>query len=123
MILNEQDVPQLPKLLEDPSVGPTNRVPPEIDVPVAGSSSRPLSPNTTLPSYDALEAQQISSQKREARRFWHTRAGRLLVYALVIYGAILILVGVPAFMLVSHPSPHPMQSTGIKSAPEFETSP
>jgi len=111
MILDEQDAPQLPKIPEDPSVGPTNRVPPETDVPVPGPSPRPPSPNTTLPDYDTLEAQQLPSQKRDVRRFWHTRAGRLLVYALVIYGAILILVGVPAFVLVSCPSPHhPMQS-------------
>ncbi|KAH9953530.1 hypothetical protein BC827DRAFT_1247909 [Russula dissimulans] len=122
MILNEQDVPQLPKLLEDPSVGPTNRVPPEIDVPVAGSSSRPLSPNTTLPSYDALEAQQIQSQKREARRFWHTRAGRLLVYALVIYGAILILVGVPAFMLPPPPPPGHQFGLAPQAAPQLSFS-
>ncbi|KAI9508230.1 hypothetical protein F5148DRAFT_1149197 [Russula earlei] len=101
MILNEEDASQRPKLRGDPSVGPTNRAPPPTtDRPASSSFPRPPSPNPTLPDYDTSEAQQMSNHKRSSIwRFWRTRAGKMVTYALVIYTLVLVLVGVPAFMM------------------------
>jgi hypothetical protein len=106
MILLDQEVSQRPKLPTDPAVGPTNRVSPDTDPVAPGPSQRPPSPNTTLPDYDTSEAQQPSKPKRRFwYRFWHTRLGKLLSFALVVYSAIFLIVGVPAFFLVSRRPP------------------
>ena len=92
----------LPKNPTDPSAGPTNREYPQSDPAALGSPSRPPSPNPTLPDYETSEAQQPSNHPKPwgVRKFWNTRTGRLLSYALVIYSAFVLVVGVPIFVLV-----------------------
>jgi hypothetical protein len=87
----------------DPTAGPTNREYPQPDPAARGSPSRPPSPNPTLPDYETSEAQQPSNLRKPSRiwKFWNTRVGRLLSYALVLYSAFLLVVGVPIFVLVS----------------------
>jgi hypothetical protein len=87
----------------DPTAGPTNREYPQPDPAARGSSSRPPSPNPTLPDYETSEAQQPSNLRKPSRirRFWNSRVGRLLSYALVLYSAFILVVGVPIFVLVS----------------------
>jgi hypothetical protein len=91
MILLEEETLQRPKLpLDDP---------PLANVP--GSSERPPSPNPTLPDYEASQAQHPPSQKRRLyRRLWQSRVGKLISYALAIYSAVFIVIGIPAFVLV-----------------------
>jgi hypothetical protein len=90
MILLEEETLQRPKLpLDDP---------PLANVP--GSSERPPSPNPTLPDYEASQAQHPPSQKRRLyRRLWQSRVGKLISYALAIYSAVFIVIGIPAFVL------------------------
>ncbi|KAI0277369.1 hypothetical protein BC826DRAFT_1113847 [Russula brevipes] len=48
------------------------------------------------------KAQQPSKPKQTFwHRFWHTRLGKLLLFAMVVYSAIFLVVGVPAFFLMS----------------------
>ncbi|KAH9979178.1 hypothetical protein BJV74DRAFT_858747 [Russula compacta] len=102
MILLEEDTLQRPKLPTDPSLGPTNRVPLQTERTTPGSSQRPPSPNPTLPDYETSEAQQPSNQKRWGRhRFWHTRVGRLTLYAIVLYSSVLFVIGIPVVVLRS----------------------
>lgn len=99
MILLEEDSLQRPKLPTDPFVGPTNRAPSQANAVAPGSFERPPSPNPTLPDYEALQAQQSSPHKRSFyRRLWHTRVGKLVSYALAIYSAVFVVIGVPAFV-------------------------
>lgn len=87
----------------DPSAGPTNREYPQSGPAALGSPSRPQSPNPTLPDYETSEAQQQPSNQHKpsgVRKFWNTRAGRLLSYALVVYTTLVLVVGVPVFVLV-----------------------
>lgn len=88
----------------DPTAGPTNREYPQSDPAARGSPSRPPSPNPTLPDYETSEAQQPSNLRKPSRirKFWSTRVGRLLSYALVLYSAFILVVGVPIFVLVSN---------------------
>lgn len=104
MILLEEDTLQRPKLATDPFLGPTNRVPPQTErTPV--SSQRSPSPNPTLPDYETSEAQQPSNQKRWGRhKFWHTRVGRLTLYAIVLYSSAIFVIGIPVVVLVRPPS-------------------
>ncbi|KAI0254058.1 hypothetical protein BJV78DRAFT_104523 [Lactifluus subvellereus] len=99
MILLEEDSSQRPKLPTDPSVGPTNRVPTEIDPAAPSSSQPPPSASPTRPDHESLEAQNPSPQKQRGRRFWHTRLGKSIAIALVIYFCLFAILGVPTFML------------------------
>jgi hypothetical protein len=91
---------EAPKLPTDPFVGPTNREQPDIEA--QASSSRSLSPIPTLPDYETSEAQQPSRLKSsERRKFWFARVGRLISYALVVYSVVVVVVGIPMFVLVS----------------------
>ncbi|SRR6266702_5230579 len=91
MILLEEETLQRPKLPTDPSTW----------APQANTSERPPSSNTTLPDYEALQVQHPSPHKRRFyQRLWHTRVGKVILSALAIYSAILVVIGVPAFVLV-----------------------
>jgi len=92
----------VPKHPTDPSAGPTNREHPELDIEAQAQSSRPLSSNPTLPDYETSEAQQPSRLKRSgSRKFWYTRVGKLISYAAVVYSVVVVIVGVPIFVMVS----------------------
>ncbi|KAH8990568.1 hypothetical protein EDB92DRAFT_1816748 [Lactarius akahatsu] len=96
MILLEEDTLQRPKLRTDPS----DRAPYRANA-VALASGRSPSPNTTLPDYEASQAQHPSPHKRPFyRRIWHTKAGKAISYAFAIYSAIFVVIGIPAFVLV-----------------------
>ena len=90
----------VPKHPTDPSTGPTNRdAEPDIEAPAP--SSRPPSPNPSLPAYESLEAQQSSHLKQSGSpKFWYTRVGKLIAYALVVYSVLVVVVGVPMFVMV-----------------------
>lgn len=89
MILLEEETLQRPKL--DPI--PANVV-------ISGSSERPPSPNPTLPGYEASQAQHSPPHKRRFYRLWQSKTGKLISYALAIYSAVFIVIGIPAFALV-----------------------
>jgi hypothetical protein len=92
MILLEEDSSQCPKLPTDASQA--NAVPP-------GSSECSPSPNPTLPDYEASQAQHPSPHKRRFyQRLWHTKVGKLISYALAVYSAVFVVIGVPALVLV-----------------------
>lgn len=89
MILLEEESLQRPKLPIDPS--PPNVV----------TSERPPSHVSTLPDYEASQAQHPSPHKqRFYRKLWHTRVGKLISYAVAIYSTIFIVVGIPALVHV-----------------------
>lgn len=90
-----------PKLPTDPSAGPTNREDLQPDPAASGSSSRPPSPNPTLPDYETSQA-QLSPNRKPWRswKFWHSRIGKLVSYALVVYSSVVFIIAVPAFVLV-----------------------
>ncbi|KAH9040689.1 hypothetical protein EDB85DRAFT_1886789 [Lactarius pseudohatsudake] len=95
MILLEEDTLQRPKLRTDPSDWAPSRA-----NAVALASGRSPSPNTTLPDYEASQAQHPSPHKRPFyRRIWHTKAGKVISYAFAIYSAIFVVIGIPAFVL------------------------
>ncbi|KAH9002028.1 hypothetical protein EDB86DRAFT_2827477 [Lactarius hatsudake] len=95
MILLEEDTLQRPKLRTDPS----DRAPSRANA-VALASGRSPSPSTTLPDYEASQAQHPSHHKRPFyRRMWHTKAGKVISYAFAIYSAIFVVIGIPAFAL------------------------
>ncbi|KAH9176392.1 hypothetical protein EDB89DRAFT_157334 [Lactarius sanguifluus] len=99
MILLEEDTLQRPKLRTDPSDWAPSRA-----NPVALASGRSPSPNTTLPDYEASQAQHPSPHKRAFyRRIWHTKAGKVISYAFAVYSAIFVVIGIPAFVLVGKP--------------------
>ena len=117
-----------PKNPTDPSAGPTNRVYPQSDPATLGSPSRPPSPHPTLPDYETSEAQQPSNHRRPSgiRKFWNTRVGRLLSYALAVYSTFVLVVGVPVLVLVGLSStfPSPIQDyAGLKRALGVEITP
>ena len=90
MILLEEETLQRPKL---------DTIPANVVIP--GSSERPPSPNPTLPGYEASQAQHLPPHKRRFyRRLWQSKAGKLISYALAIYSAVFIVIGIPAFALV-----------------------
>ena len=92
---------EVSKLPTDPSAGPTNREDLQPDPAAPGSSSRPSSPHPALPDYETSQAQEPSSRKPWiGRKFWHSRIGKLVPYALVIYSSVVFIIGVPAFVLV-----------------------
>ncbi|KAH9083453.1 hypothetical protein EDB83DRAFT_2511770 [Lactarius deliciosus] len=94
MILLEEDTLQRPKLRTDPS----DRTPSRANA-VALASGRSPSPSTTLPDYEASQAQHPSHHKRPFyRRMWHTKAGKVISYAFAIYSAIFVVIGIPAFV-------------------------
>jgi hypothetical protein len=86
MILLEEESLQRPKLPNDP-------FPANVVTPV---------PSERLPDYDASQAQHPSSphKQRFYRRLWQTRVGKLISYALAIYSAVFIVIGIPALVLV-----------------------
>ncbi|KAI9463576.1 hypothetical protein BJY52DRAFT_921658 [Lactarius psammicola] len=91
MILLEEETLQRPKLPTDPST----RAPFQVN-----TSECPPGPNTTLPDYEASQAQHPSPHKRRFyRRLWHTRVGKVISSALAIYSAIFVIIGIPAFVL------------------------
>ncbi|KAH9048321.1 hypothetical protein EDB84DRAFT_262948 [Lactarius hengduanensis] len=95
MILLEEDTLQRPKLRTDPS----DRAPSRANA-VALAPGRSPSPNTTLPDYEASQAQHPSPHKWPFyRRIWHTKAGKAISYAFAIYSAIFVVIGIPAFVL------------------------
>jgi len=88
MILLEEESLQRPKLPIDPS-------PANVD-----SSERPPSHVSTPPAYEASQAQHPSPHKqRFYGRLWQTRVGKLISYALAVYSAIFIVIGIPALVL------------------------
>jgi hypothetical protein len=91
-----------PKLPTDPTAVPTNREYHHSDLEAHAESSRSPSPNPTLPDYETSEAQQPSPGPKlsRSRKFWFSRVGRLISYALLIYSLVIVLVGVPMFVLV-----------------------
>ncbi|KAI9442161.1 hypothetical protein H4582DRAFT_1258825 [Lactarius indigo] len=110
MILLEEDSLQRPKLLSDPSHTAPSRA-----NAVALASGRSPSPNTTLPDYEASQAQHPSPHKRAFyRRLWHTKVGKVIAYAFAIYSAIFVVIGVPAFVLRWKP-PHKLKWHGDDS--------
>ena len=131
MILTEEDTPQRPKLPMDPSTGPTNRMPPQLDVATSSVFPRPPSPNPTLPGYEmsqAQQAQQPSTPKQwEMRRFLNGRVRKVVLYALVIYSSIAFVIGIPTFLLVSPPFQQRISLyrtiTGLNSATGVERTP
>jgi hypothetical protein len=91
MILLEEESLQRPKV---PFDHPANVV-------IPGSSERPPSLNPTLPDYEASQAQHPPPHKRRLyRRLWQSRVGKLISYALAIYSAVFIVIGIPALVLV-----------------------
>jgi hypothetical protein len=92
----------VPKHPTDPSTGPTNREPPEPDIEAQAPSSPLPSLNTTLPDYETSEAQHPLRLKQSgSQKFWYTRVGRLISYALVVYSVVVVVVGIPMFVMVS----------------------
>ncbi|KAI0305715.1 hypothetical protein B0F90DRAFT_1700325 [Multifurca ochricompacta] len=82
MILLDEDSSQRPKL--------------SAADPAAPSPSEPA----PSPDYETSEAQDPSHHKlRGGGKFWNTRVGKLISYALVFYSSVLFVVGVPTFVL------------------------